>query len=392
MDLKAPGNSVVPRSSESPLNDERLRKQVAQMFGESLLGPWPELEMQSTEATPRRRLNVWARRFLVLGASALIGAGSYALFRPGLTRQEAVVTAHYATEVRTFLNDGALAQAAQFLPMVYEQGADGETLEAHLDLTVFAEAILYRYYDAEPKRLEKIKRYLSEPQNLTPLRRLAQYTLLSRGERGQYLPELEGLDSALPNHNQVVYLKATALVAMGYTEASLPVWSRASKLGPAWLIQRFEQAKFEASRGNEVAAKKLAIQIVRVDPESLWAKIAMRTFAVEAPAEALSVRATDAGVVKAAVPSPLEIYYDSFESSLAASRSGDRVKAKAELIQALAQVHNASVFALDAFDDCVQAKQYWLAAELTHHQAWPSSSVEAQGKAERLTSLVKSSP
>jgi hypothetical protein len=276
--------------------------------------------------------------------------------------------------------------------MVYEQGTDGETLEAHLDLTVFAEAILYRYYDAEPKRLEKIQKYLTEPQNLTPLRRLAKFTLLSRGERGQYLPELEGLDSTLPNHNQVLYLKATALVAMGYTEASLPVWSRASKLGPAWLIQRFEQAKFEAFRGNEEAAKKLAVQMIRVDPESLWAKIAMRTFAVDAPADALSVRATDAGAAKAAVPSPLEIYYDSFERSLAASRNGDRVTAKTELTFALAQVHNASVFALDAFDDCVQAKQYGLAAELTHQKAWPSTSVEAQAKAERLTSLVKSSP
>ena len=370
------------------MTDEAVRRQLAQLFGESLFGRWPELEQNVIVPKRRRWVKTLLWQLTIVGSIGLVLWGGHALFKPGLSRQDAAERAHYAVELQTFLNDGALVQAAQYLPLVYDEAAGGESRNTYLDLTVYAEAVLYRYFDADPARLLRISPHLEGGASLSPLRQVARLTLVSREERATQLSVIEQLGSELPNNNQVEYLRATALEFRGNTEGAIAAWSRSAKSGPAWSLQRFEQASFEAARGDDTTAKKVASQIVRTDPDSDWSKLAIFTFGVSKPSDTVSER-TDAS---APITVPVEVFYEKRQRSIEAHRLGDITKAKELLLEAASVVNEESPFLLDAFDWLLMQKAPVLAQELTKLPKWPGNSPVAKAKLERLVKVSKSTP
>jgi len=383
-------------SGSTPIADSDVRSQVAQLFGESLFGAWPELEQQVVKPRRRNRWRRWLYRFGAVAAVAGVVSGGQWLMRPGLDRHAVNQRDNYAEELQSFLNDGDLARVSQYLPLVRD-GAPGNDPNAatpavrqaldpkapKLELILGTEATLYRFFDADPARLSRILPHLDGPGASGQLRRLARLTLLSREERAAHLVELEQIHNDLPNRNDAEYLLATALEFKKETTPAREAWARSERLGPAWLGQRFEQAWFEAHdtrQGAAQAAQKVARQIQRVDPDSPWAKLAAGTFGLPQDSGAPSVRSDAA----APVASPVQIHFERLQQSISSGRASDLGSAKQQLEAAVAAIHQQPPFLLDAFDWLVAEKQVALARHLIGLPAWPRDEKLAAVKAGRL--------
>jgi hypothetical protein len=384
---------VAPKPSDSPIEDQGVRRQLAQLFGESLFGPWPELERNKAGPWRRSASKVWLWRLSIAALVVVVVWGGRALLRSGMKRQVDDHRAGYAQELQSFINDGDLQRAAQFLPLVTAvpgaaaQGSEIRSIEAkdpHLDLIVGAEATLYRCYDADPERLRQIRPFLDDSGQASPLRFIASLTVQSREERAAKLPEIERLRNDLPNNNELEYLLATALTVRGDTALAREAWQRSARLGPAWLGHRFEQAWFELHATGKLAAQGIARQMVRIDPDSPWTTLAVVTFELEKNPRAESVR----GDAAAPIATPVGIFFDELQQCLAAARRGDSGPAKEHLTRAAAAIHQQPPFLLDAFDWFVVEKQLALARTLTQLPEWPRDSSVATAKLARLPKLA----
>lgn len=396
-------------SHRSPLQDPGVKAQLEHLFGGSLFGPWPELGTSGATSfapEPRRsRSKQWWLRLALLLSSALVVWAGYALFRPGLQRTADVQRANLAEELRVFVNDGNLERASEFLdlvrgypnpqrrvsePKAVKDTHSGQPLTAddsHLELIVVAEATLYRYFDADPARLQLIRPFLETAASPTPLRQLASLTILSREERSTRIPELERLREQLPNRTEPAYLLATAFEARDDSVRARTAWARSEELGPAWLGHRFEQAWFEWRHTERAAAQKLATQIVRSEPESIWARLAISTFQLEKS----SIAASEAGTLSdAAAPrlTPVQIHFRALVEAMDAAKRDEQHRAKEQLSVAMASVHNELPFLLDAFDWLLTQRLSSLALAVTELGGWPSDSPVAAGKLRRLSELV----
>lgn len=379
-------------SGETPIADETVRRQIARLFGESLFGAWPELD-QYVAKPRRRRWTPWLYRMLVLGVIAAGVWGGRQFMRPALMRQVDDQRGSYAEELQSFMNDGDLARAAQYLPLVRDGAPSTEPhakqpvvreqldpKDPQLDLMVDTEAKLYRFFDAKPERLRRIRPHLEGAEPSPPLRRIARLVIVSREERAARLSEIEQLHNDLPNRNDLEYVLATALEFRNESKAAREAWERSERLGPAWLGHRFEQAWFELHQDRKAAALKVARQILRVDPDSPWSKLAIVTFAVPKDLQVQSVRSDAA----APVVSPVQSHFELLHQSIDAGHRGDLESARRHLDAAAAAVNSQAPFLLDAFDWLIAEKLPTLARQLTQHSAWPTDSPVATAKLGRL--------
>jgi hypothetical protein len=318
----------------------------------------------------------------VLVVFAAAGLVVFRAAQHGMEHRSASQRGRYADELQVFLEDGNLERVAQYVALV-EDSADQQhrnTLaptEPHLDLLLLAEAALYRYFDASPARLAKIQPYLNDEGRTVPTRELAYLVTLSREERAARLASIERLRSDLPKALELEYLKATALEFRNDIDASRKSWQKSADLEPAWLGHRFEQAWFEARQHAPDHAKKLAQQIVKTDPESVWSKLATDVFSLPAAAQR-----PDAG---ATVSSPVETYFELLLRSLDAARANRAAVAKDLLEKAATVVNNQAPFLFDAFDWCLAEQQPALAKILTDLPAWPRTAPVAAAKLQRLS-------
>ena len=243
-----------------------------------------------------------------------------------------------------------------------------------------AEAAIYRYSDADPARLARIRPFLaSSSENASPERLLASLTVLSREERAERFTWLVGLRAPLHRDPEYFYLLATAQAARGDLRAAREAWQRSAELGPAWLSHRFEQAEFERRHGDEAVARRIAGNLLRADPESTWSRLAASEFQVRAA----PLASTGEGSRVPRVPPPVQVYRGELLAALRAARGDDLGAAKRHLAAALAAVHDEAPFVLDAFDWFLAADLTPLAEELTRQPAWPRDSEMARRKTAR---------
>ena len=377
-----------PRLSESPIEDEGVRRQLAQLFGESLFGPWPQLQHDAGRWRQGGRSRRWLWKLSILVTLVAAAVGLHSLVQPGLKHQVNDQRGRYAQELKTFLNDGDLERASQYVPLVEgyaggEQKRDIDPKDAHLDLIVATEAALYRYFDGSPERLRRIQPYLDDTGQGSPLRQIANLTVLSRQERAARLAVLERLRNDLPDNNELEYLLATALEYKSDAQSSRRAWERSAKLEPAWLGHRFEQAWFELHQDRAPAAQQIASQMLRVDPDSPWSKLAAGVFALPKNIAVTSIR----GDAAAPIATPVEIYVEMLVQGILAASRNDFSRAKERLTDASAAIHYQAPFLFDAFDWCVDENEPALARELSSMPQWPRNSKVAIAKLERLSNL-----
>ena len=310
------------------------------------------------------------------------------LVKPGLRHQVDDQRGRYALELKTFLNDGNLERASQFVALVEGQPGsaqkwDIDPKDVRLDLIVSVQAALYRYFDGSPERLRRIGPYLDDTGRASPLRQIANLTVLSREERAARLSVIEGLRNDLPDNNELEYLLASALEYRNDAQLSREAWERSAKLEPAWLGHRFEQAWFELRQDRAPAAQQIAIQMLRVDPDSAWSKLAIDVFAVPKNVVVASIRSDAA----APVATPVEIYFEMLVRGIRAAHRKDIGQAWACLVEAASAIQYQAPFLFDAFDWCIAENEPVLAQELTNMPEWPRNSKVANAKLERLSNL-----
>jgi len=187
-----------PRGQRKRGAEFRFRPQTGRLFGESLFGPWldPGQYLDATRTT--RRHGTPLRRLALLFSILCVAAAAGWIVRAGLVRRTGEARAHVAHSLATFLREGELDRAAQFLALLRGPNATLDPHDPHLDLIVRGEAALYRYQDADPARLGRIRPYLS-PAATGPAsaqRILASLAVASRGERAARLAELEPIRAA----------------------------------------------------------------------------------------------------------------------------------------------------------------------------------------------------
>jgi tetratricopeptide (TPR) repeat protein len=358
-------------------NEERnsgFDRQLARLFGESLFGPWldPGQYLDATRTT--RRHGTPFRRLALLFSILCVGAAAGWIVRAGLVRRTGEARAHVAHSLATFLREGELDRAAQFLALLRGPNATLDPRDPHLDLIVRGEAALYRYQDADPARLGRIRPHLA-PAATGPAsaqRILASLAVASRGERAARLAELEPIRAACDRDPEFHYLLATALEHLGDVKAARQAWDRSSELGPLWLAHRYEQAWFEARQNRQEAVNKLVSSLVRVAPDSAWACLASERFG-SAPAP------DGAGAAPA-----VALFHQNFASALARALAGDLVAARRSLGQAMTAINDQAPFVLDAFDWLIESKATRLAHDLTAFEAWPRRSELAAARLRRL--------
>jgi hypothetical protein len=375
-----------PRLSESPIEDEAVRQQLAQLFGESLFGPWPQLQQDAGKLQQRRPSKRWLFRLSVLLTLGAVTFGVHSLVKPGLKHQVEDQRENYAQELKTFIDDGNLESAAQFVPIVEGhpetgQPRDIDPKDPHLDLIVAAEAALYRYFDGSPERLRRIRPYLNVRGQPSPLRQIANLTILSREERAARLTELEKLRNDLPDKNELEYMLATALEYRGDAQSSREAWERTAKLEPAWLGHRFEQAWFELRQHQAPAAQQIARQMLQIDPDSAWSKLAGTIFAVPKDFVVTSIR----GDAATPAASPVQIHFERLLQGIIAARRNDFNQAQQLLGEAAAAIQYQAPFLFDAFDWCIAENELALARVLADMPKWPRDSAFANAKLQRLS-------
>jgi hypothetical protein len=308
--------------------------------------------------------------------------GLSAVIHPALERTTLDQRAHYAEELATFLHDGELEPAAEFLQLMHGKRADLDPGDPHLDLMIRVEAAVYRYQDADPARLARIRHYLepSSARQPSPERSVASLTVLSVEERASRWSVFETLRAQMANDPEFSYLLATTLERRGDLEGARAAWGHSADLGPAWLCHRFEQAEFERRRADDAAASRVVTRMIRVDPESPWSRLASTQFAL-VPVPAAS--APELGRAKPLTP-PVQVFHAELYRAAEAARGSDPEQAKRHLTRAATAVHDQSAFLFDAFDWLLGCELPELARELTDLQGWPADSALARTKLERL--------
>ncbi len=346
-------------------------RQLAALFGESLIGPWPEL---SAERAPKRRLGR-ARSWLwwslgVFGLVIAAGFGARALGRSGLERRAADDRGERAERLQMALEDGHLEVAARLLEAVGGERTDLDPADPHLELVLAAEAVAYRYLDAEPRRRARIEPLLLAA--TTAPRRLARLTILSRAERAEHLDDLQRLRTERPHDPQVHYLIATVRERAGDVALAREAYRRSEDLGPAWLAHRFDQLDFERRQGDTAAVVAIAEGMGSRDASAAWARLAAKLAGLPAPPGA------------AATAPPVQIFRARLLDAIGAGARGDAAAAGEHLAAAVSAVHGEAPFLLDAFDTLLDYRSPSLARRLTTTAQWPRGSAVAAAQQRRL--------
>jgi len=368
---------------DAPGNQEALERQLAILFGESLFGSWPELGSGhgATHKRPKRHIWLWRVASLVVLVGLLIGVR--ALFRTGIDRHSMVDREQLAEQLGQFLADGNLEKSSEFIALVRGERSDFDPNSKHLDTLIRAEAAAYRYFDADPKRLQRILPHLKggSAAALTAPRLIASIAILSREERAAHLPVLEKLRAEHDKDSELFYLIATALESKKDITRAREAWTRSANLGPMWLSHRFEQAQFEKRQGNDEVASKIAEQMLRSNADSAWSQLAARTFGTRLTPSTTSVSADAATPV---IP-PVQIFHVQLLEVIAAAKRGDLGGARKHLLSAVATVNGEPPFLLDAFDTLFRVPSEKLARALTELPEWPQNSPVAAAKRDRLS-------
>ena len=362
--------------------DSGFDRQLASLFGESVFGPWldPGQYLGATRTT--RRHGAPFRRLALLTLVLCVGAAAGWIVRAGLSRRTVEDREHVARNLASFLKEGELDRAAQFLTLLRGANAPLDPHDAHLDLMIRAEAALYRYQDADTARLARIRPYLSSVATApaSGQRILASLAVASRQERAARLALLESMRPAFDQDPEFHYLLATALEYQGDVKAARQAWDRGFELGPLWLAHRYEQAWFEARQGKAEAVSKLVGRLVLVAPESAWTGLASEQFA-----GARVAKPDIAPAAASAHPTPaVALYHQNLALAQAQVRAGDPIAGRRSLGQAIAAVNGQAPFVFDAFDWLVEAKAMGLARDLTAFETWPRHSELADARVARL--------
>jgi len=243
--------AIPPPELTATSYQKEIESQLAILFGQSLFGTWSELSRLRPRDKAIRKSGWLARTVALVAVIGIVLLGR-ALVQPGMARVSSDDRAHYAEQLSEFVADGDWEHSAPLVDRVRGENKSLDALDVHRDLLVHAEAALYRYFDADPRRLDRIRSHILG-NTVAPLSaplRLASLAVLSREERAAHLPEMERMRTELPRDTELLYLIATAHESRGETEAAREAFNRSASLGQPTLRASAVRASPRQSRGR----------------------------------------------------------------------------------------------------------------------------------------------
>jgi len=365
-------------NARSPLEDQGTLQQLSRLFGETLTGGWPELAQSAPGGTRIRRPRWWLKLTAVLGALLGLVLLLRQVSAPGLSRRDADRTEHYASELANFLTDGDLQRCAEFVKQLEKESptAPGDARPSFL--VERTEAALYRYYDADPKRLDRVTSSVGR-NGRQPELRVAALTIASRAERSEAISELEQLGRRWPRDGRIQYLLATALAFRDKQAQAKLCFEHSEDLSPAWLAHRFEQVKFEIFADDQTAADRLVKGMVRRSPDSLWTRLAQAVLSGAKDAGSPTLPPQAAETEEPAVARANQALL----AAEVSQKRGDALEAQRHLGRACRLVNDQAPFVLDFAETLLSDGAVELAAWLVDYSSWPRDTSPARAEMER---------
>lgn len=300
---------------------------MAQLLCGSL---FPRVRSQDLRGATNRRGASWrsvAGLSLLAGLATILGLGVQTGIR-AKTHREVTVDIE---DFRHQLDVGSLESVAQVLPELQSKIDVAKQREKYAKLVVFANAILYRYHDADPQRAKLVRAALAKAAPGEHPLVLARALTRATVDRIGMIEALRAQKKSAEGR----FLLATALERAGDRARAEEAYAQAESLEPAHL-QRLVHAARRSIDDNELnSARNLVDQLRDIDPEFVGIRLLERELADEA----------------AALPEGLAPVSESqavFREAL--RRLGRGQDASEQLEIALSKVHFQHEFALDYAD------------------------------------------
>ncbi len=207
------------------------------------------------------------------------------------------------------------------------------------------EAILFRFRDAAPDRLEHIVNLLARDDVRAHERQVAVVSALlsSRRERAAMLDRLLELERGAGEDPEPSYLVATAYAQLHDAESAAAAFERSLEIEPSHLEHLYVYAAQQLVAGNAAAAAELLEVMREANPSSPWTR--MLALRIEPDAEALG-----------AAP-PVVLAW--------------RAIAEDDVERAVELVHADPAFLIDFADTLIATGRLSVARRLVAHERWP---------------------
>ncbi|MEE8410293.1 MAG: hypothetical protein V3T05_11850 [Myxococcota bacterium] len=353
--------------------------QLGALYGESLFGKWDESVAAGLGGLDERRLMPRASWKLVVGLPvvlAVLGV-AYEAVDSILDRHAAQQREQIAERMRHLIHTGAVKQLAeQLADPAADHASFIDTEGAHHATWRRGHATAYRFYDADPARLELL-RLMSAAPAIDRQEAVTHALVASRAARPAARAVLALPEGAREKDPQAAYLHATIYRRAGDTAAMRRSMNLAIALEPSNLIHLAEQADIFAWNRWRRSADDLIAEMQDISPSNGWTRVAMARLSVwmkrPLPPEPVVPKGAEPSTALSGVPAAQL----ALAKTLTSLRSDDTKSAPAALSAAIEHVNAQPAFLLDFVDDALEAGRPVIARAIMGSGGWPQDLPEA---------------
>jgi hypothetical protein len=286
------------------------------------------------------------------------------------------------TEVlKELLRCGSFAQAADVLSKIPE-----DVRPKRAALIARAEATIYRYHDADPKRRERVLRYFETASDKTSPEWMVTIALLA--PRLELLAQLDGLRRAAEADREdpePIFLAAEAWARAGVIKLADAAFAQAEGVAPAHLPHLARYVAYQVELGRAYQVSNLISQMRDVTgnagDSSGYTMLALSIASTLVP-ELKPTESDDPGTM-ADMP-PVYRAYVHEHRAMQLLRSGDSDRGIAEVRRSVDAVREEPAFMVDLADALLTTSFVEAAKVVAQSDGWPSSSAAARDVEARL--------
>lgn len=357
--------------SSTSARASNLEAQLAALYGESLWGEWsdPGALFEHEDVQNLRSSGSFWLRLMGIGIVVGLGAGLWWVVSVGMARSHGEERARVADEISEFLKVGDFDHIQQFLPRLQLDDKEWDPADPHLDLIIRAEATLYRYFDADPRRFDKIVPYLGGGDKNNSYHRVVSRALIaSLAERNSHLESLLRVNQPGIRDPEASFLIATVFDRAGDIKKATKAFNHAEDLGPDHLFHLAVAAAFHIRHKKKQPSLRLMGQMIDKNPRSPWTRLTEIRCGLATGKPTQSLKKADVSF------SPVLAGEWYLTRAISELNSKNNKAARQSLQHALNAVHHQAPFLLDYYERLMD-ESFPLAARfimsIMEDEGWP---------------------